>query len=295
MAITHITVGLRCNNRCVFCAQRGHDGDVSEAPIVEAGDEVVFAGGEPTLLDDLLERIDAARAAGARAVTLQTNGRRLAYATYVDELDAAGVTALDVSLHGPTPEVHDYHTGVPGSFLQTVKGIRNAVSRDVPTGVTTVVTRSNFRHLPAIAELLKRLGVLAWHLTAATAYGAAASDPTAVTPRLGMIARSLERALTRSALLGIEVVTTGLPPCIARTAVRARRDRTPPRGQRPTPCRECLVADDCAGPAPGMGLRYAEADCSPIVHLPLSLLVRGAGAGAFPFGGIGVVAPNDAT
>jgi hypothetical protein len=83
---------------------------------------VDFVGGEPTIHDELQEAIGLARRIGFERIGLQTNGRRLAYRSYTELLVTAGLTHVDVSLHGPTAPVHEFHTTVEGSFQQTVAG-----------------------------------------------------------------------------------------------------------------------------------------------------------------------------
>lgn len=255
----------------------------------ETRGDVVFAGGEPTLAPDLPDRVRAAVSAGARRVLVQTNGRRLAYAGYLDQLVAAGVTHLDVSLHGPIPAVHDYHTAVDGSFLQTVKGLQNAVHSRASVGVTTVVTRSNFRHLPAMADLLRRLGVRAWHLSAARPTGAASDDAAALVPRLGMLPEVLDTTIKRAIASRIDLVTTGIPPCVTPGDSHAELDTTPPTGARPKPCMECLLADRCAGPVPGYSSTFAELDLTPFTDVTAALRAGGVEEGRVWFGGIGAV------
>src|SRR6185369_7324063 len=125
-----VTLGFGCNNACVFCAQgqlrAGEPAPEDTAPIAP-GEIVAFAGGEPTIFDELIPAIAAADAAGARRIVLQTNGRRLAYRSYARELAAASRRlVLDLSLQGSSEAMHEYHTAAPGSFKQTAQGIRNA-------------------------------------------------------------------------------------------------------------------------------------------------------------------------
>src|SRR5262245_8508013 len=138
-----VAFGYRCNNACIFCAQGAlRDGEVApvEAAAVERtlaslgdGESVAFVGGEPTLDDRLLPWVAAAVRRGASLIIVQTNGRRLAYPAYARALAEAasvepprGALRLDVSLHGSTEAMHDYHTQVSGSFRQTLTGITNA-------------------------------------------------------------------------------------------------------------------------------------------------------------------------
>lgn len=264
--------------------------DPHDAPQSAASD-VVFAGGEPTLDPSLQSLARSAVANGARRVLVQTNGRRLAYPGYLGELVAAGVTHFDVSLHGPTPAIHDFHTQVQGSFLQTAKGLQNAVRERCTVGVTTVVTRSNFRHLPAIVDLLRRIGVRSWHVSTARPLGGARDDASAVVPRLGMIEASLDVALRRAVESRIDVVTSGIPPCIAPEVSRAVLDSGAPVEPRPAPCQLCLLASKCSGPPPGYSAAFAESDLRPFTDLVEATRAGNVTQHRAWFAGIGATGP----
>lgn len=200
-----VPLGPTCNNHCLFCPHSPDEaapGSVPEA--LKVGAErglrrAVFVGGEPTLHDELPGWIEAARALGFTDVALATNGRRLAYRAYAQTLASAGLTAVEVALHGPEPDAHDYHTRVSGSFRQTVKGLLNARALSVALGVSTVITRSNFRNLAALEALLERIGVSVWSLSRPLAGGS-------VAPPLPMIAGPVRDALARAAAGGITVL-----------------------------------------------------------------------------------------
>jgi MoaA/NifB/PqqE/SkfB family radical SAM enzyme len=209
-----ITVGLGCNNACVFCAQGdlrvekgGAPRDVgAEIAAIAAGEVVAFLGGEPTLYDDLPAWIRAADARGASRILVQTNGRRLAYKAYARALkEASPKLALDVSLQGANAAMHEYHTGVEGSFAQTVQGMRNARAERIPFGVTVVITRSSFRHLPEIARVAHASGAAAIHFAAALPFGRAARDRSRVIPATEMVAPYLSRAVTEARRLRMAV------------------------------------------------------------------------------------------
>jgi MoaA/NifB/PqqE/SkfB family radical SAM enzyme len=208
-----ITLGFACNNACVFCAQ----GDLRAArPSFEAaeieraiaaiteGEAVAFAGGEPTLVEALPGHIRAAGARGAARIVVQTNGRRLAYRAYAHLLrEASPRLALDVSLHGSTAAMHEWHTGAPQSFAQTVQGIRNARAEGIEAGVTVVVTRSNFRHLVEIVRLARAAGASAIHFTKVEPFGRALAPRASLSPPAEMVAPHLSRAITEAGRLGM--------------------------------------------------------------------------------------------
>lgn len=187
-----IFLGAQCNNACVFCAQgdlrsqpeQRARGDVSQAIArAEPGETVALVGGEPTVFEALPQWIQALDARGVMRIVVQTNGRRLAYPSYTEALKAASSKLfLEVSLHGSSAAMHDYHTNVPGSFQQTVLGLRNARKAGILCGVSTVVTRSNFRHLREILALSHSLGARAQSFAQAIAVGRADGARDRVVP-----------------------------------------------------------------------------------------------------------------
>lgn len=208
-------LGFACNNRCLVCAQ-GDARNTAAPPApaelqralegVAKGDVVAFTGGEPTLIEALPDLIREATGRGA-AVLLQTNGRRLAYPSYVTLLAAAAPSlALDVSLLGSTAAMHDYHTRTPGSFAQTAKGIRNAASQKLRVGVTVVVTRSNHRHLVDIVRLARALGADAVHFAPLEPAGEVRANPHRLTPNALLAAPHVDAAVSEARRLGMASV-----------------------------------------------------------------------------------------
>jgi MoaA/NifB/PqqE/SkfB family radical SAM enzyme len=212
--LIYIFLGFACNNACVFCAQ-GAMRDREEGPpdvaaliaTITPGETVAFMGGEPTVHDELPAWIAAADARGAARIVVQTNGRRLAYRAFTRALrEASTKLALDVALQGASAAMHDYHTGTPGSFEQTVRGVRTARAERIPVGITTVVTRSNFRHLGEIARLAHTAGAEAIHFAKAEPFGRAAIARDRVVPAREMVLPYLTRAASEAQRLGLDVV-----------------------------------------------------------------------------------------
>jgi MoaA/NifB/PqqE/SkfB family radical SAM enzyme len=212
-----INVGFACNNACSFCAQgelrarrpAAAEGEVARAiEAIVASETVAFVGGEPTLFPELPAWLRAATARGAAAVVVQTNGRRLAYHAYARELrEASPVVRLDVSLQGSTPVMHDWHTGAPGSFAQTMLGLRHAHGEGIPTGITVVVTRANYRHLGEIVRLARTSGASAIQIALAPVqpFGRALGQKSLLVPAPEMVAPHLQRASAEAARLKLRV------------------------------------------------------------------------------------------
>jgi MoaA/NifB/PqqE/SkfB family radical SAM enzyme len=210
-----IGLGFACNNACIFCAQgdlRAGGEELEEGRVealieaVEPGEVVAFVGGEPTIHERLPAWIEAAGARGARRVLVQTNARRLAYAAYARALKGASKSlALEVSLHGSTEPMHDYHTSAPGSFKQTLLGLKNARSIGLETAITAVVTRSNFRHLAEIVAVAHSAGARAVRFAVAEPFGRAGRDKDRVIPAWELVKPHLVHAAGEARRLGLGV------------------------------------------------------------------------------------------
>jgi MoaA/NifB/PqqE/SkfB family radical SAM enzyme len=123
-------------------------------------DVLELTGGEPTIRKDLLELIDyARRTARFRAVSIITNGVRLADAAFAQEVARAGVSDFLFSLQGSTEAVHDKVTGLPGSFRRLLKAIENLLSAGAKVRCNSVITGENLPDVRDRAALLGHLGV----------------------------------------------------------------------------------------------------------------------------------------
>jgi MoaA/NifB/PqqE/SkfB family radical SAM enzyme len=101
--------------------------------------------------------------------------------------------------------MHDWHTGVAGSFAQTVQGLYNARAERIPAGVTVVVTRSNYRHLTEIGRVAHAAGADAIHFATVAIAGRAARARASLSPAPAMVAPHLQRAWADAARLGLLV------------------------------------------------------------------------------------------
>jgi MoaA/NifB/PqqE/SkfB family radical SAM enzyme len=274
-----VKVGFACNNRCMFCAQGHKREGCPQVPFDEliermrrgreTSNELVLTGGEPSLHADLIALVRAARQIGYEQVQLQTNGRRLAYAPFVDALVEAGVTEFSPALHGPTAEVHDALTRAPGSFRQTVAGIRVVRKRGMPIVTNSVVVRANVPYLPQLIDLLGKLGVGQAQLAFVHPVGTAYELFDEVVPRLSDVVSPIRASRGIALRHGMRLVTEAIPLCFLRGMEElAVEDRIPETtvidldgkpfdysAWRPVegkvhgpPCEGCSVRGRCEGP-----------------------------------------------
>ncbi len=206
----HVLTGAVCNNNCIFCMEEDREGrkvlnsktdDALVTKILAENapcEEVCFTSGEPTLNGRLPRWARWARDAGVRRVSVMTNARALAYRRYARGLAKAGINRFYVSIHGHTAKLHESLVRTPGTFEQTVAGIRH-VAELVPLGVelhtSTVVTRRNLPHLRDIYRFLRSLGVQQVVFNVMQANGRANTHFERIFPRYSDIAAEARRFL----------------------------------------------------------------------------------------------------
>lgn len=305
-----VHVGYACTNRCVFCAQgeqRSRAADPGSSHVEEAlrrlaetgARAVALVGGEPTLHAELPSWIERARQAGFEQIVVQTNGRRLAYSAYARELAAAGVTSVEISTAGPRADIHDFHTRVPGSFRQTLRGMRSARSAGLRVSATLVITRSNFRHLGEHVALAAQQGAHALLLSLAVPRGSAQSSFARVVPRIEAVTHEIRPATELANQLGLPLFARGLPACSMPELVPMPLELLGPRWtelphvQGP-PCRACAWQSWCAGLEAAYADRYGFDELDPVAEDDPSVTARAreqAATVTADFAGLGPVEP----
>ncbi len=269
-----ISLGWACDGACVFCAQDGRDGPPRPLAEVEAelarlaaegASELTFVGGEPLLAPSLDGAVAAARRLGFTKIGVQTSGRRLT-PERARALAAAGVTDVQLSLHGARPEVHDYHAGVDGALAASVAGLGAARAAGLEVAVATVVTRSNQRNLAELARLLAARGAAAWLLAIPHAAGAAAASFDRVIPRLGLAVPFALHALEVATRLGLPAFVAGAPLCalgpFASRALPLDAAASAPRAYGEA-CDGCAARAACPGVDPTYLARFGGDELAP--------------------------------
>jgi len=163
-----LALTYKCNNRCSHCY---NDEARREMTSLDASDwfkvldklayigvpHIIFTGGEPTLYSQLARVIEYSDRLG-QITGLNTNGRRLADAHFVEELANAGLNHVQITLESCKPEVHNCITG-QDSFHETVKGIENSLTTSLHTITNTTLTRKNIHHVDEIIDFLHDIGI----------------------------------------------------------------------------------------------------------------------------------------
>jgi len=173
---------------------------------------VSFTGGEPTLRGDLPELVKFA--SRSMRVNLITNGT-LITKSLAKGLVRSGLKSAQVSLEGPSPEVHDGLTGVAGSFEVTLAGIENLKALGIHIHTNTTVSRQNLHHLGDLLRLIKRLGLDKFSMNLVIPAGAAGENDNEVSVTYTEAARTINTLKEEARALGLEFLWySPIPVCI---------------------------------------------------------------------------------
>jgi radical SAM protein len=157
---TTIACSLACQHcRAQAIAQRDPDELSTEEgcrlidSVKELGSLLVLTGGDPLERKDLIELVSYARSIHVPVAVTPSTTPTLKRET-VAVLRDLGITALGVSLDGPTPEVHDTFRGVSGTFGHSQSALVWAREFEVPVQINTTVTQFTRPHLERLFALL---------------------------------------------------------------------------------------------------------------------------------------------
>jgi AdoMet-dependent heme synthase len=124
---------------------------------------VILTGGDPLKRPDLLDIVRAARGCGLD-VAIAPSATVALTADLARAFKSAGVSAMSLSLDGPTAAHHDGLRGVLGCFGWTLAAAAYVVNAGIPLQINTLVTADTEPNLEDIARLVGRLGANRWSL-----------------------------------------------------------------------------------------------------------------------------------
>ena len=120
-------------------------------------DHVTVTGGEPFARRDIFELFDLIQARGVKIQIISNGG--LVDDALARRLAPYRPSYVQVTLDGPTAELHDEHVGGEGHFEKTIHGIRALVAAKIPVVGCIVVTRKNASRVAETLSLFRALGV----------------------------------------------------------------------------------------------------------------------------------------
>ena len=173
-----VNIWDKCNNKCLMCTNPDwpwpawdNSYDYSYKAIVKrlekvkerikSDDSIYLTGGEPTLHPrflDILEYISYHFP--KQKIKLLTNGRRFFYKDFAKKvLEISNNFDIDLSIYGPTGNVHDGITRTINSFEQTIKGLDNLLlyrGEGQIIGTRFVITKLSYKYIDQFLKLIKK-------------------------------------------------------------------------------------------------------------------------------------------
>lgn len=157
-----------CNLNCRHCYQLDHtrrDDELTTEQWLSVLESLAnlgclfltITGGEPFTRPDAIEICRRARKMGF-ALRVFTNAT-LIDDHIADELAGLSLVGVEISIYGPSAEIHDNISHRPGSFDKTTAGVRRLVERGVSVVLKSPVMSTNAAHLNEMREMADGLGV----------------------------------------------------------------------------------------------------------------------------------------
>ena len=264
----------RCNNYCLMCSQPPRnvdDGwiydDIMEAiPLVDIGTpEIGFTGGEPTLLQERLEKLvrQCKSYLPHTGLHVLTNGR-----AFVDEKFARAFADIGhhdlmfgIPVYSDLSEIHDYVVQADGAFDETIRGILNLKRFGVMVEIRVVVHKQTYDRLPDLARFIARnmtfvdqvvfMGLEMTGFTKAN-LDDLWIDPVDYQPQLVEAVNYLANSRVKVSVYNHQLCITD-----KRLWQHARRSISDWKNEYMPECEGCSVRHDCAGFFSSARLRYS--------------------------------------
>jgi MoaA/NifB/PqqE/SkfB family radical SAM enzyme len=162
--MTDIEIGNNCNSCCVMCTSLM---PVAKDYVEPSTEEVLrqidgcsdgsftITGGEPLIRRDIFRILEYINEEyPEKKIKLITNGRLFCYPKFVEKLQNVKKLCVVTELHAADDELHDEITQSPGSFEQSLGGIKRLLAEGFKVEFRIVVSKLNYKEVPGIAELV---------------------------------------------------------------------------------------------------------------------------------------------
>jgi len=225
-----VAISNKCNNNCLMCPVDWRfsppDNPTPREVINKLKKDrplkdpyIAISGGEPTLNKDLLGILSSVKKEfPEKELCLLTNGRMFAYREYALKFASSRLDNLKIAIpiHGHSQNLHDSITASPGSFRQTIAGLRNLLEKDLPVEIRVVINRLNFKHLLDIAKFIRRnfSGALYVVFIAMEIEGKAVENREMMAPKYKEFIPDLEASVDYLLKAGIDIRLYHFPLCL---------------------------------------------------------------------------------
>ncbi|MCK6440557.1 MAG: radical SAM protein [Planctomycetes bacterium] len=122
---------------------------------------LVFTGGDPAKHPDICKYIKYADSKGLR-VAVTPSATPLLTREKINEMKAAGLTRMAISIDGSTEKIHDSFRKQPGSYAHTMRALKDALDAGLTIQVNTTISRWNINDIDNLCALMRKLGLTLW-------------------------------------------------------------------------------------------------------------------------------------
>ncbi|PIQ41405.1 hypothetical protein COW06_03080 [Candidatus Gracilibacteria bacterium CG12_big_fil_rev_8_21_14_0_65_38_15] len=178
-----------CNDNCLFCYDKGDymygrasDWDFSKKDILDkirssyrSGETnyMIFTGGEPSMDKNIINYIQEAHDVGYEKIELISNGVRFSDYKFCESVLKAGLTGLNISIHGHNSKIHDFLTSHTGAFQKIIIGLINLRKLNSEFEISTyiVINNINLPYIEKIIDLLRKFKIKKFDLLQLIPFG----------------------------------------------------------------------------------------------------------------------------
>jgi len=162
-SVVWLALTYNCNNKCAWCYSSSNKQNLRESlsqtkitPIMTFLKELgikrtILIGGEPSIYPYLISLLDEHQKQKI-PTGMVTNGRKFSNKSFTRKVKENGLENITVSIEGYNSFTHDSITQISGSYLQAIKGIRNASEAGMIVNINNVITKNNFGDLEKFVD-----------------------------------------------------------------------------------------------------------------------------------------------
>jgi His-Xaa-Ser system radical SAM maturase HxsC len=232
---------------------------------------VTITGGEPFLLgEQVFPLLQCAKEHFEKTnFLLLTNGRAFALPGFADRYcdSAPSGMVTGVPIHGHVAQIHDAVTQAPGSFRQTLGGLKKMLALGAAIELRIVVSRLNAPYMQQIAQLIREQlrGADSVKFMAMEMLGNAARNRESLWIAYPAAYQSVKEALRILMRGGINVALYNFPLCAvdAQDHLLCAKSISAYKVRFGEECEACALRTDCAGVFAGT-LKLAKTDLRPV-------------------------------
>lgn len=223
-----VSLGMACNNRCIFCLNYGQRKFVPFSQVLEEGrgfaeqgyNSVGFIGGDPTIYPEAEQLGIEFSAMGFKHIHMITNGRKFSKMEFLDKMIGAGFNRFSVSVHSHIPDIENKLTGIENGLEQKVQALKNLVQRfregafKDRVAINIVMNKMNLPELAATVRYFAEIGIEDMRLLIIRPEGTALRNFDILVPRLSEVREVLPNVIQVAKRRRITLMMDTPPFCL---------------------------------------------------------------------------------